>query len=210
MFASSVLRLFGVLSLVLLLGVAVAGCGGGQAAGPGGAAMMGGDSTNQQGLLGMMAAGPGYSYWRLSCSAPSSLAGQRVNVTLADMGMTQMMGGVAPMGSRMMLYASPATVAAGQISLVASNVGWRTHELVILPLAAGATAGLRIVGSDGKVPETGSLGEASGSCAAGAGQGITAGQVGWVTVTLAHGRYELVCNLQNHYADGMHQELTVS
>ena len=76
--------------------------------------------------------------------------------------------------------------------------------------SAGATAGQRIAWSDGKVPETGSLGEASGSCAAGAGQGITAGQVGWVTVTLAAGRYELVCNLQNHYADGMHQEFTVT
>ena len=128
----------------------------------------------------MMAAGPGYSYSQLSCSAPSSLSGQKVAVTLADMGMTQMMGGIAPMGARMMLNAGPATVAAGQISFVASNVGWRTHELVILPLSAGATAGGRIPASDGRVPETGSLGD------------------------------ELVCNLPNHYADGMHQELTVS
>lgn len=65
-------------------------------------------------------------------------------------------------------------------------------------------------GSDGKVPETGSRGEASSSCAGGPGQGIRAGHVGWVTVTLAAGHYELVCNLQNHYADGMHQELTVT
>jgi uncharacterized cupredoxin-like copper-binding protein len=219
MFASSVTRRSGVLSLFLVLGLAVAGCGGGgQAAstseaagnGQGGAGMMGGNSASQQGPPGMAAPGPGYTYSRLSCAAPSSLAGQRVNVTLADMGMTAMMGGIAPMSSRMMLNASPATVAAGKVSLVASNVGWRTHELVILPLSAGATAGQRIAGSDGKVPETGSLGEASGSCDAGAGQGITAGQVGWVTVTLAAGRYELVCNLQNHYADGMHQEFTVT
>jgi uncharacterized cupredoxin-like copper-binding protein len=171
---------------------------------------MGGDSTSQRGRPGMMSAAPGYSYSRLSCAAPGSLPGQRVTVTLADMGMTQMMGGIAPMGVRMMLHAGPATVDAGQISLVASNVGWRTHELVILPLTAGATAGQRIVGSDGKVSEAGSLGEASASCAAGAGPGIAAGKVGWVTVTLTPGRYELVCNLQNHYADGMHQELTVS
>lgn len=131
-------------------------------------------------------------------------------MTLADMGMTQMMGGTAPMGSRMMLHAGPATLTAGQISLVASNVGWRTHELVVLPLTAGATAGARIPASDGKVPETGSLAEPSASCAGGAGQGIPAGRVGWVTVTLTPGRYELVCNLQNHYVDGMHQELTVS
>jgi uncharacterized cupredoxin-like copper-binding protein len=196
--------------MLILLGLAVAGCGAqAPGTGQGGAGMMGGNSTSQQGYAGMMAAGPGYSYSHLACGAPTSLTGQRVNVTLADMGMTAMMGGIAPMSSRMMLNASPATVTAGQVSLVASNVGWRTHELVILPLTAGATAGQRIAGPDGKVPETGSLGEASGSCAAGAGKGITSGQVGWVTLTLAPGRYELVCNLQNHYADGMHKELTV-
>jgi uncharacterized cupredoxin-like copper-binding protein len=29
-------------------------------------------------------------------------------------------------------------------------------------------------------------------------------------VTLAPGHYELVCNLENHYADGMYQELDVT
>jgi hypothetical protein len=45
---------------------------------------------------------------------------------------------------------------------------------------------------------------------AGAGKGITSGQVGWVTLSLAPGHYELVCNVQNHYADGMHREFTVT
>jgi uncharacterized cupredoxin-like copper-binding protein len=30
-----------------------------------------------------------------------------------------------------------------------------------------------------------------------------------VTLDLAPGRYELVCNLRHHYADGMHQLFTV-
>ena len=189
----------------------VAGCGAGQAyTSAVNSASWADASSVVDGLAGMMAAGPGYSYSQLSCSAPRSLPGQQVAVTLADMGMTQLMGGIAPMGARMMLHAGPATVLAGQISFLASNVGWRTHELVILPLTAGATAGGRIPASDGKVPETGSLGEASGNCAGGAGRGIPAGAVGWVTVTLAPGHYELVCNLPNHYADGMHQDLTVS
>jgi uncharacterized cupredoxin-like copper-binding protein len=34
--------------------------------------------------------------------------------------------------------------------------------------------------------------------------------VGWVTVTLAPGRYELVCNLPGHYVSGMYGELTVT
>lgn len=146
----------------------------------------------------------------LSCNAPADLPGERVTVTLVDMGMSRMMGGVAPMGARMLLTAEPATVRSGQVSLVVDNTGWRTHELVVLPLAAGAAAGQRVVGSDGKVDETGSLGEASRSCAAGAGDGIVSGAVGWVTVTLPPGHYELVCNLQNHYANGMRQELVVT
>ena len=175
--------------------------------------MMGG-RTSSVGTVapggGRMGGGSGYTYSRLTCSAPASLPGQRVTVTLADMGMTRMMGGVAPLGAHMMLRAAPATVAAGKVSLVATNMGWRTHELVVLPLAAGATAGARVPGSDGKVDENGSLGEVSRSCAAGTGDGITAGAVGWVTLTLAPGRYELVCNLPNHYADGMRQELDVT
>jgi len=133
-----------------------------------------------------------------------------MRVTLADMGMTRMMGGSAPLGSHMMLRAAPASVPAGRVSMVAANMGWRTHELVILPLASGAIAGQRVPGADGKVSETGSLGEASNSCASGPGGGIKAGTVGWVTVTLAAGHYELVCNLANHYADGMYQELVVT
>lgn len=41
-------------------------------------------------------------------------------------------------------------------------------------------------------------------------EGITSGSVGWTTLTLAPGRYELVCNLKNHYANGMYQELVVT
>jgi uncharacterized cupredoxin-like copper-binding protein len=157
------------------------------------------------GTAGMMNAEPGYTYSRLSCSAPAALPGSTVTVMLGDMGMTQMMSGIAPLGAPMMLRAAPTSVPAGQVSLAVSNMGWRTHELVILPLAAGTPSGARVLGADGKVDETGSLGEASNNCAEGAGDGISAGAVGWTTVTLAPGRYELVCNLQNHYADGMHQ-----
>ena len=194
----------------VLAGVALTGCA--SATHRVGSPMMGrsGSSATPSTGPGMMGGGSGYRYSRLSCSAPASLPGSVVNVTLADMGMTRMMGGTAPMGAHMTLRATPVSVRAGKISLVASNMGWRTHELVILPLSAGASAGQRVPGSDGKVDETGSLGEASASCASGTGDGVTAGSVGWTTLTLPAGRYELVCNLANHYADGMHQELIVS
>ena len=50
-------------------------------------------------------------------------------------------------------------------------------------------------------------GEVSASCGADAGEGITSGSAGWTTLRLPPGRYELVCNLPNHYAAGMYQEL---
>ncbi len=178
----------------VVAGVVVAGCA--SATQPSGSAMMGG--------------GSGYHFSPATCSAPSSLPGATVRVTLADMGMTQMMGGTAALGSRMMLLADPSTGRGGQVSFLVSNQGWRIHELVILPLAVGAAAGQRVPGADGKIDESGSRGESSSSCAGGAGAGIAGGALGWTTVTLAPGRYELVCNLPNHYADGMYQELVLN
>ena len=121
-----------------------------------------------------------------------------------------MMGGTAPMSAHMTLRATPATIPAGTVTLLATNRGWRTHELVVLPLAAGATVGQRVPDATGKVSETGSLAEASSPCSAGVGDGIPSGSASWVTLTLPAGRYELVCNVANHYADGMHTELDVT
>jgi uncharacterized cupredoxin-like copper-binding protein len=191
--------------------LALAGCGSSNGSGSG---MMGGGSgsSGSEPSSGMMGggSGSGYHFSKLTCTAPPDLSGRAVIVRLGDMGMTQMMGGTAPLGAHMMLRAVPGTVPAGKVSLVAENMGWRTHELVILPLAAGEPAGQRVPGPDGTVDETGSLGEASTSCGAGAGEGIRAGTVSWITLTLAPGRYELICNLPNHYADGMHQQILVT
>lgn len=153
----------------------------------------------------------GYQYSATSCaSRPTSLPGSTVTVTLGDMGMSTMMSGTAPVGARMMLQATPVSVPSGQVSFIVDNRGWRTHELIILPLTAGAGAGQRTVGADGKVTEDGALGEASSTCGVGAGDGITSGSASWVSVTLPAGHYEMVCNIANHYSDGMHQELDVS
>ena len=144
-----------------------------------------------------------------TCSVPSS-AGQQVQVVLADMGGPSMMGGGRMPAGRMMLRVAPQTVSAGTVTFLAVNHGVRAHELVILPLAAGATAGARPIGTDNTVDETGSLGEASRGCGEGHGDGIQPGQAGWVTVSLQPGRYELICNLQGHYAAGMFAELDVT
>ena len=153
--------------------------------------------------------GPRSSY-RTSCSVPS-LPGTVVNVSLVNAGGPMMggpmMGGVV--GGMMRLTTTPTNVPAGQVSFVATNMGSVNHELVILPLPANQIVGTRAIQGDGTVDETGSLGEASNSCGAGSGDGISPGASSWVTVTLAPGRYELVCNLPGHYAAGMYTQLTV-
>lgn len=132
------------------------------------------------------------------------LDGATVRVTAVDMG--AMMGGRSHMG----LAVDRTAVPAGTVSLVLANAGWRTHELVVLPLADGQQVGTRSVAGDGTVDESGSLGEASRTGAAGTGDGVQPGTAGWTTLDLPAGRYELVCNLPGHYAAGMYAELTVA
>lgn len=164
------------------------------------------------------AAPAGWATSGARCSPPA-LPGHVVNVTIGDM-MGAMMGGphghtpsVGPgwhgMGM-MWLRTTPSTVPAGTVSLRVFNAGALTHEVVVLPLPAGQAVGERPIGAQGRIAETGSLGEASRTCAAGEGDGITSGAMAWTTLTLQPGRYELVCNLVGHYAGGMYTELDVT
>ncbi len=153
----------------------------------------------------------GYVLGASSVCAPASLSGSIVNITLSNAG-GPMMGqgaGFAPRGM-MALTADRQTVSHGTVSFLATNVGSITHELVILPLDTGQAVGERPIASDGKVDEATSLGEASKACGADAGDGLSPGTAGWVTVTLAPGKYELVCNLDGHYQAGMFTELIVT
>ncbi len=146
-----------------------------------------------------------------SCSVPP-LSGVKVDVTLSDAGGGGGRGGGGAMVSREPMMATltsdPKSVAAGQVSFVAVNTGTLVHEMVVLPLPSDG-AGIRPTGSNGKIKETKSLGEVSRSCAAGTGDGIAPGSIGWTTMTLGPGRYELVCNEPWHYAAGMFEVFTV-
>lgn len=142
------------------------------------------------------------------CSAPA-LPGTVVTVTASDLGGGSMMGSGTMPGS-MRLTLDRSTVPAGVVSIVVVDVGRLRHELVVLPLQADRSVGNRPVGADGTVEERGSSAEASSSCSEGSGTGIEPGTTGWVTTTLATGRYELVCNRPGHYAAGMRSLLTVS
>lgn len=212
------------LAAVGLAVLALSGCGlvASDPTGPGPAMMGGGNGTRMMGggygagMMGGQTAANG-STWdgpmmsgRLTCTAPASLPGSQIMVALVDMSMMGVDTDPAPLGIPMRLHTSATTVPAGQVSFVAQNTARRTHELAILPLAPGEQPGARASGADGEIDETGSRGEASNPCGAGAGDGLTAGTTGWVTLTLAPGRYELVCNEANHYANGMWAELDVT
>ena len=118
-------------------------------------------------------------------------------------------GGTSSYGRMMTVMASPTSVPAGEVSFRVWNAGTIVHELVVMPMPPGGP-GSRPVGTDGKVSEDGSLGEASNSCGEGAGAGIEPGASSWVTLQLAPGRYELMCNIAGHYAMGMFTEIDIT
>jgi len=142
----------------------------------------------------------------LSTCEPRTTSGSVVNVTLSDRG-GGMMGGASAM--MVSLDAAPGSAPSGQVTFIATNTGAINHELLILALPSDG-AGTRPVGTDGKINEQSSLGEASTSCGRGPGDGISPGTRSWVTVNLAPGRYELLCDEPWHYANGMFTEFTVS
>jgi uncharacterized cupredoxin-like copper-binding protein len=170
--------------------------------------------------------------WTSACPTPA-LGGSVADVTLTDMGgmMRNGMMGPGMMGNgpwgpgsanngyawqngypwpgmgMMRVSVVPSTVPAGPLSLRVHNSGALTHEVIVLPLSQGQYPGQRTIGVDGKVDESGSLGEASHSCGADRGDGILAGANGWTTINLPPGRYELVCNIAGHYGAGMYGEL---
>jgi len=141
------------------------------------------------------------------CSIPN-LAGTVVNVAPMDRAGPMTGGGMMDGGMR--LAADRATVPHGEVTFLVTNVGQLSHEMVVLPLSGSRAAGARPIGGGGQVDETGSLGEASATCAEGEGRGILPRTAAWVTIDLPPGRYELMCNLPGHYRAGMYTQLTVT
>jgi len=180
-----------------------------------GGGMVGGPTVARHGTGWMFTGQAGSSAGEANGS--QTLPGTVVDVVAVDMG--AMMGGRAMMGDwagsswargHMFLGTDRTTVASGTVTLRLTNDGSVDHELVVLPLEDGQQVGRRVVGPDGTVDESTSLGEASASGAEGEGDGIAPGATGWVTLDLAPGRYELVCNIAGHYAAGMYALLVVT
>lgn len=70
------------------------------------------------------------------------------------------------MGGMMRLSLDRSPIASGDVSFLATDVGSVNHEMVILRLPYGQIVGTRPIGTDAKIDENGSLGEASKACAA--------------------------------------------
>jgi len=101
------------------------------------------------------------------------------------------------------IVADRTTVKAGEVTFTATNKGSFNHELLVirtdLPLGAFA------IGDDGKFNED----DESTLNVAESGE-YEVGLTKTFTAKLKPGKYQLVCNIPNHYQNGMHIEFTVT
>ena len=100
------------------------------------------------------------------------------------------------MGMGMMrLSVNPTSVPAGQVSPAGCQQRLAPPRSHRHAPRTRQSPGQRPIGGNWEVDETGSLGEAAQTCGAGQGDGIAPGTMGWTTLTLNPGRYELLCNI---------------
>jgi uncharacterized cupredoxin-like copper-binding protein len=121
-------------------------------------------------------------------SAPASAAAGAIEVTLGK-------------PDELMLTLSATEAKAGKVTFHVTNLGTTEHEMVVVPLALGATPAVLADPSTGEAKEDASLGEVGST---------PAGKSGDVTLDLAPGRYALLCNEPGHFSGGMYTTLTVS
>lgn len=124
-----------------------------------------------------------------------------MNVSLTDSGGPKGQGNGEYSASAMQVRTDQATVPHGPVTFKVTNAGVVEHEMLILPLTDSQAIGARPFGPGAKVDEAGKLAKPAHS---------EPKVVKSVTVTLAPGRYELVCNHPGHYISGMYALLTVT
>ena len=118
-------------------------------------------------------------------ATPAPATSRTVNVTLTDTS----------------IVLSQSSAPAGPVTFVIKNVGYVTHELVVLQTSIPQDQ-LPVDPTNSKlVQQPGVVGQASN---------IAVGATATLTLTLAAGPYDLICNLANHYHDGMHVGFTVT
>jgi uncharacterized cupredoxin-like copper-binding protein len=144
-------------------------------------------------------------------AASPSLAATFVQVSLWDKGsdMTMPMGlsyatpGLDATKATMGMTASPAAVKAGEVTFKVKNSSKDTvHEMIVMYLADPGKP-LPYISNENRVDEdkAGDKGEVSE---------LDPGKSGALTVTLAPGKYLLICNVPGHFDAGMWTEFTVT
>lgn len=98
------------------------------------------------------------------------------------------------------IKASQTSVRAGQITFVVKNVGKVEHEVAILKTELPAGQLPPRDNNPAKAQEPGNVGEI---------EDIAPGTSKEATFDLAPGNYVLICNVEGHYASGMHIAFTV-
>jgi uncharacterized cupredoxin-like copper-binding protein len=92
-----------------------------------------------------------------------------------------------------------ATGKSGSITFTVNNSGANTHEFVIVKTDLKADS----------LPVSGDLVDESAFTPVDEIEDIESGATETLTVNLAPGHYVILCNIEEHYAKGMHQDLTV-
>ena len=90
----------------------------------------------------------------------------------------------------------PSSAKAGTITFRVKNVADGEHELIVLKTATKA-AKLKRVG--GEASEKGKVDEVE----------VDGGKTKSLKLKLKRGHYALICNIGNHYMEGMHKDFTV-
>jgi uncharacterized cupredoxin-like copper-binding protein len=103
-------------------------------------------------------------------------------------------------GKEFSVAANPGNTKSGKVTFKVTNDGKVHHEMVVVPIAAGASA-TSLASASGEASEDGSPGEIPG---------IDPGQTKTVTIDLKPGTYVLLCNEPGHFAGGMATTFTVN
>lgn len=109
--------------------------------------------------------------------------------------------------THMFINLSQTSASAGKMSFLVMNDGTRKHEFVVLAAETPA-ADFPIVSFEGEPNRIDE--DAKGVTNVGETGDMEPGQQMMLTIDMAPGHYAVVCNLQGHYAMGMHQDFWVT
>jgi uncharacterized cupredoxin-like copper-binding protein len=109
--------------------------------------------------------------------------------------------------TQMFITLDKSTAVSGEVSFQVSNDGTKKHEFVVLrtDIAADAFPIVSFEGQTDRINE-----DAPGVKNVGETGDMAAGTSKTLVINLKPGHYALVCNLQHHYAMGMHTDFTVT